>query len=193
MKRRTRRNFSGLLLLIVIFVGLLGIVFFQNSQIERDSLPQPTVIPTGFLQRIFPDLEVRNIAAIRLLNPVNGDEFVLARRAEDGLWTAPAYPDRALDTEMASFIAQTIALLPYRQSFDIDEDTDLSQFGLRSTGDFLIQFTTLEGEAHAVIIGEPTFESPTFYSIVDDRPEIYILERAPIDFLIDNFIEPPLD
>ncbi|GAB4508576.1 MAG: hypothetical protein OHK0046_01410 [Anaerolineae bacterium] len=192
---RTRRrgldaSFRTLIILAVLFLGLLVVVLLQGNE-SADSLT-PTVEAIRGFERVFPELEVLDIDAIQLLDPSTSQEFTIARRNEDGIWTAPAFPNQTLDAEAATLIARTIALLPYRRSFTIEEDTDYTQYGLAPEPDFLIQFITSDGQGHSVALGEPTFESPTFYGLVDDRLEIYLIERAPIDFLLRYFVEPPV-
>lgn len=82
--------------------------------------------------------------------------------------------------------------MPYRRAIEIADDTDLEQYGFRPKGDFYIQFTTIDGEQHVIAIGEPTFDSPTFYTLVDDRLFIYVVESAPVNYLVQQFLNPPV-
>lgn len=183
------KGLRGLILLGIVFVAMIGLLTVQQREQERQAA-QPTPFPTPHLFRVFPDLEVLQIQAVQLAAPGFGRTFTMSR-AEDGTWQGVGM-DGTLDTQMATAIARTLALLPYRQRFDIDDNTDLRQFGFRPTGDLLIQFITVFGDEHVVAIGEPSFEGPTFYALVDDRPQVYLLDRAPIDFLVDLYLEPPL-
>lgn len=178
-----------LLGLALVFVLLMGVFILQERALREDARrPQPT--PTPILQRVFPDLAVIDIDAIRLLDPTNDNSFTIARGSNDE-WVAVGM-EGVLDQEAATLIARTMVLLPYRESFAIDDDTDLTQFGFRPTGDFILLVITSAGVEHSVAIGDPTMNSPNFYGAVDDRNEIYLIERPAIDFLVDHFLNPPV-
>lgn len=188
-----RGNFRLMVVLVAVFGVLLVAVLFQPEDSAPVEVP-PTLTPepTTVFQRVYPDLEVLDIVAVRLHNPANGENFTIARRPEDGMWTAPGYPDGALDTEAASFIAQTITLMPYRQAFEVDDDTALVQYGFDPNADFFIEFVTVDGGEHIIALGVPTQGQRSYYSLVDERPEIYVIERGPVDFLVEYFVNPPV-
>lgn len=179
----------SLILLVIAFVAMFGALVLQQRDQERQAA-QPTPFPTPHLDRVFPELEVLAIQAVQLSVPGMERTLTLSR-AEDGTWQ-PVGIEGVLDSQAATAIARTLALLPYSQSFDIDDDTDLSQFGFRPSGDFFIQFITVFGDEHIVAVGEPSFEGPTYYALVDDRPVIYLLERGPVDFLVNHYMNPPV-
>lgn len=193
---KSSNGLRGFFTLLLVFAVLLAVYIIQDQSLDENpailSATYPTPEGTVTYQRVFPDLETLQITAIRLQNPLNEETFILARDFENYEWTAPGLTGE-LDLEVASNIARTIAIMPYRRSFEIDENTDLTQYGFRPNGEFLIQFITSDGEEHVIAIGEPTFESPTFYALVDERKEVYLIERAPVDFLVDNFMTPPVD
>ena len=49
------------------------------------------------------------------------------------------------------------------------------------------------GEEHIVAVGGPGRNDPIFYALIDERDELYILDRAAIDFLAEYFFEPPFE
>ena len=183
------RRQRSLILLGIAFVLMFAALVWQQREQEQQAAA-PTPFPTPHLDRVFPELEVLAIQAVQLGVP--GMERTLTlTRAEDGTWNAIGM-DGELDAEAATAIARTLALLPYSQRFDIDDDTDLRQFGFRPAGDFFIQFITVFGDEHIVAVGEPSFEGPTYYALVDDRPQVYLLERGPVDFLVNHYMDPPV-
>ncbi len=197
---KSSNGLRGLFILLAIFFGLVMMLLIQDQSLQNPtpvSLPvnqptnQPLEAPVVY-ERVFPELETLQITAIRMENPLSGETLTLARDFDSYEWTAPGM-NGTLDLQAASNIARTIAILPYRRSFEVDENTDLTQYGFRPNGEFFIQFITSDGEEHVVAIGEPTFESPTFYALIDDRKQIYLIERAPIDFLVDYFLQPPIE
>lgn len=194
MKRR--RAFPLLPALLAIFAVLAALLLLQGSQ-PPPALPDtPTAtatlavspVPTGTLLRVFPELAVRDIQAIRLENAAGEQSFTLSR-GPDGLWTAP---DAAgtLDTEAASAIARTFALLPYGRSINIAPDTDLSAYGFAETPRLLFQIVLTDGSGHAIAIGSLTPDGSAYFALVDERDEVYLLERGPVDFL-DGYIQSP--
>jgi hypothetical protein len=193
-----RRGFPLLPVLLVLFAALAALALLQGSQPPAALPPAPTVtvspalspVPTGTLLRVFPDLAVRDMQAIRLQDTVNDRSFTLSRAA-DGTWTAPE-ADGTLDTEAASAIARTFALLPYARSINIVSDTDLSAYGFSETPRLLFQIVLTDGSGHVIAVGDLTADGSAYFGLVDERDEIYLLERGPVDFLSGYIQFPPL-
>lgn len=187
-----RRN---LLILGAVFVLLLAVLLLQNASAPPAPPPLPlaTQEPTpaeALLLRVFPDLRVLDIHAIQLENPQTGEELTL-QRDTSGQWTAPNL-EGEVDTNTATNIARTIVLLPYSRSINILPDTDLNDYGFGQTGQFLIQVLLSSGEGHGVIIGALDENDPVYYALVDDRDEIFRIERGPIDFLSEMLKSDPI-
>lgn len=180
---RARR--TGLIILLVIF-GVLGLLTFLQQRQE----PQ-VVVPTGAVPfyRVFPDLAVLDIGGIRVRSPENDQSFTLAR-GEDGTWQAPG-SEGTLDTEIASDIARTMALLPYI-AIVTAADADTTLYGFQPEGILSLEIALSDGTNHVVAIGYRTPTETGYYAFVDERPELYILDRAPIDYLISQLREPPV-
>ncbi|MBC7869953.1 MAG: hypothetical protein H7Y09_03880 [Chitinophagaceae bacterium] len=189
-------NRRGTFILFAIFVILTGIVLLQpnvGELLTRNNAP--TAEPISPFSRVYPDLAVLEIRAIQLQSPVTNESFTMARTA-DGSWTSPDL-DAALDQEQASNIAQTLVLLPYTYTTPLPENGNLEQFGFRPYGAFLILASLNDGSEHAIAIGDPLQSGPEFYACVDDScsgdsPEVYIVQRAPIDYLVNFMQNPPL-
>ena len=185
------------LLLFVIFIGLGAAVALQSAnQPQPTPLPLPTpspeaTIPQGTLLRIFPDLTVRDIQAIRLENP-NTDQQLTLQRDSSGQWTAPDV-EGELDTEAVTSIARTLVLLPYERSINIVSTTELADYGFGTRGQFLIQIVLANDEGHGIVIGSEVEGEPTYYALVDNRDEIFRIERGAIDFLIQFLNLPPIN
>ncbi len=188
----------GLLVLALVFGFLMIILLFQES--NAPALPPPIIPPTSMpettptpllLLRVFPDLTVLDIQAIRLENPETGAELTLQRDAS-GQWTSPGRPGQ-LDPEAATTIARTLVLLPYGRSINILTSTSLDDYGFGTAGQFLIQIIVKNGEGYGVIVGAADDVDPVYYALVDDRDEIFRLERGPVDFLIQMLNSPPIN
>lgn len=175
-----------LVLFALIFAALLGLTLLQN----RQQAEQPTPTPEVTFFRVFPDIAVLDIQAIRLRNPA-GDESFTINRADDGTWTAP---DRAgtLDANAAGSIARTMVLLPYTRTLPLEADAPLETYGFQPTPVLMVEFILVNGEVHAVAVGFRTPSQTGYYAIVDDRPDLYVLERAAVDYLISILRQPPV-
>ena len=90
----------------------------------------------------------------------------------------------------ASAIARTFALLPYGRSINIVADTDLSAYGFTETPHLLFQIILVDGGGHVIAVGGLTPDGSAYYALVDERDEIFLLERGPVDFL-DGYIQSP--
>ena len=179
----------GFIVLLVVFVVMAAALYFQERDLEEEATATP--VPTPYLQRVFPDMEVLRLQAVQLLDPNSGNDFILAR-GETGAWTTPGI-EGTLDTDAATAIARTIVLLPYMDTFTLENNDNLSAYGF---GYFNIQFITAEAEEHVVAIGSPAPQpvagQSAFYALVDDRPEIYLIQRGAVSFLIEQFMNPPI-
>lgn len=194
MKRR--RALPLLPALLAVFAALVALVLLQGGQPPPAPPDTPTAtatlavspVPTGTLLRVFPELAVRDIQAIRLEDAAAGQSLTLSR-GPDGQWAAP---DAAgtLNAEAASAIARTFALLPYGRSVNLAPDTDLSAYGFTETPRLLFQIVLTDGSGHAIAVGSLTPGGSAYFALVDERDEIYLLERGPVDFL-DGYIQSP--
>jgi hypothetical protein len=181
-----RRN---LFILAGLFLILLIATLLQNRQMELNA-PAPSAIPTGTYRRVFPDMAVLDIQAIRLETPETEQSFTISRAA-DGTWTAPD-SEQTLDVAVATTIAQTIVLLPYESAILLTEDSGLETYGFQSSPRLLIQVLMSNGDVHIVAIGELTPSQVAFYGLVDEREEVYLLDGRAVAFLLTMLESPPL-
>jgi hypothetical protein len=178
-------NRRGLLVLLLIFIGLIVAAVAQTQII-----PGPDTPPTPFLTRVFPDLSVLEIQAVRLREPASGQNLTISRDSS-GSWIS-SFEDAALDADAASSIAQTIVLLPYQRTLPLTDETDLEEFGFQPTLSLGIEILLVNGTSHAVAVGGLSGSLVTYYALADDRPEVILIERAPIDYLLTLLRTPPL-
>jgi len=183
------RNRRSLLILAAVFAALAVITVLQNRSLSPEAAA-PTAAPTGTFQRVFPDLAVLDIQAIRLENPVDGATFTISR-AQDGTWTAPG-SQGTLDTEVATAIARTVVLLPYEISIPLTEDLDMGTYGFQPHARLYIQVLLSNGGTHVVAVGALTPSQTNYYALVDERDTIYLLEAHAVAFLITTLASPPL-
>ncbi len=181
-------------ILLVIFAALAVLVMLTSQQPVPITELEATVEATeenllleGSLIRLFPDLAVLDMEALRLEDLVNNHELTLVR-ASDGSWTAPNL-EGELDVDAVSSIARTLALLPYGRSVNILTDTDFTDYGLAPRPRFLFQIIKTDDTSHVIAVGSLTEAGHAYYALVDERDEIFQVERGPIDFLT-NLIYP---
>lgn len=179
----------SIMVLLVIFILMAIAVLIQNSQttetvpqvIAVTSTPEITAIPTGMLLRVFPELAVLDIQAIRLEAPASGHTFTISRSV-DGAWTTPDERTSLQDGD-ASAIARTLVLLPYARSINITLDTDFAAYGFEDGPRLLFQIIMRDGSGHAVAVGALAPDNATYFALVDERDELYLIERGPVDYL----------
>jgi hypothetical protein len=182
MMRHGRRT---LILLLVVFVALAALLAAQNQQLAQ--MPFPT--PARTFMRLFPDLEVLDIISIRLLDPATGDTLTI-QRGENGNW-ALSGREGTLTENAGTNIARTIALLPYERTLPLDED-NMQDYGFEPTPSLLIQFVLITGEANGIAVGGLTASGTGFYSIVNDREDLYLLIPEAVAYLITQLRSPPI-
>ncbi|MBI5669161.1 MAG: hypothetical protein HZC41_14245 [Chloroflexi bacterium] len=189
-------NRRVLLVLLLLFLALAAVAVLQTRPQPAPSLAslRATVTAQGtpVYSRVFPDMAVLDIQAIRLRDPNSDIEFLISRGA-DGQWTAPdATADERLDTDTASIIARTVVLLYYERTLPLTDSTNLREYGFNPNGNLFIEVLLRNGEGHAVAIGTLSGSRTVYYALVDDRQELYLLERAPVDYLAMQLAHPPL-
>lgn len=170
---------GGLLIAIMVAIGI-----YQSQ-------PRTLTIEDLRSNAVFPEVKVLDLLTINLRDPNFDLTFTLSRVA-DGTWTAPDAAG-SLDTAIATQIAQTVVLLPFERSFPIDNAADLTQYGFNPNGALFVEFVLTDGTQHVLAVGGLLPERDQgYYALVDDRPDIYIIPRGPLDFLIQNLYNPPL-
>lgn len=179
----------GLLILFAVFIALAAIIFLSDRGTIGGG--NQATVPTAVFLRVYPDMAVLDILAIQLEDPVTGQTFAVAR-AQDGQWEGVGFSD-PLNQELTSTIAASVVLLPYTRTIDLPTDGNLSQYGLGARPQFLVSVITADRQQHIVAVGNPLQSGPEFYALVDDREQLYVIQRSPIDYLAGFLSEPPLE
>ena len=193
------RNRIALLGLLAVFIILAAVTALTGQQptvapaapatAEAELTPEAT-FEAGSLLRIFPDLRVLDIQAIRLEDLDSGQELTLVRD-NDGTWTAPDL-EGTLDETAATNIARTLVLLPYARSINILPDTEFETYGLAPTPRLMFQILKADGSSHIIAIGSLLDTEAAYYTLVDERDEIFETERGAVDFLKNLIGTPPI-
>lgn len=189
MNRRT------LLILLVTFVALVIITLIQSAPPAAPQTPdEPTPIilntETFPYLRVYPDIAVSDIQAIRLRDPATNETFSISRTA-DGNWSSTDQAGQ-VDANAASVLEKTIVLLPYQRTLPITASTQMDEYGFQPNGQLFVEIVLNDNSGHVVAIGGLTTTGRNYYALVDERPEIYLLERGAVDYLIATYRNPPI-
>lgn len=194
-----RRRNTGLLLLLVAFVGMALLVTMQDQGGVGLATPVvPTAPPATPVPELFPGVTAEAIAAVRLQDP-NTDRRLTLSRDADGRWFSSEYEGQPIDQGTARDIVRTLVIMPVLRTFDLPESTDLTQYGFLPTGAFFfVQFVTVDGAEHFIVVGNPADDDPlvtvpAFYALVDDRPAMYLLRQDALFWLAQHLDNPPLE
>lgn len=177
-----RRLLFGLLL---VFVALAALLAIQRAQPR--TITGATVVPTK--PPVFTDVTMDTLQAIRLRSPETGQSLLLSRNS-DWEWTAPELSG-TLDAKEADLIARTMIVLPFNRTMPLPADADMATFGFTPEGILSIELLLVDGGAHAIAVGYRTPTADSYYALVDDRSDLYLIERAAVDFLISRVKNPP--
>ncbi|MBZ0280344.1 MAG: DUF4340 domain-containing protein [Anaerolineae bacterium] len=180
-----RRSFS---ILVIAFVTVLVVAALQNRP-PAPLNPSATLSQFNLLGQDL-NIQTADIQAIRLRDPKSNISFVISRDI-NGIWTAPEW-EGSLDVNTASDIAKTVSLMPYQSTVPISASTNLTGYGFSPEGFFSVEVLLTNQAGHVIAIGNLIPTGGAYYGLVDDRQEIYLLERGPVDYLVTQLIKPPL-
>lgn len=176
-------NRRGLIILAAVFAALAIMALIQNPAPPALETPPP-------VQRVFTDIGLTDIQAVRLRAPDGSRTFTMSRM-DDGYWLAVDQEDQ-IDQTSAENIVKTLVVLPYRRTLPLTAAVQLADYGLRPVKNLAIEILLRNGQGHAVLVGDLSGTLTTYYALVDNRAEIILIERAPIDFLLTQFAALPL-
>jgi len=184
-------NRRVLIILGVVFIALVVITFWQNRQLTVESEAIPTeALFASFVGRDL-NMTVLDIQAIRLRDPQTEATFVISRDTS-GNWTVPG-SEVSLDTASASNIAKTVVLMPYQQTVEVTDSTDLSQYGFRPEGILSVEVVLTGNDGgHVIAVGGLAPSGLEYYTLVDDKPQVFLMQRGAIDYLLSQLAQPPL-
>ncbi len=177
-----------LLILLVVFVALLIVAYWQIQ-------PGPATTNAEFvanLPYLGKDLNysLSDIVAVRLRDPRNEQVFVLGKDASGSL-EAPLHQG-SLNQAQASNILKSVVVLLYNNTIPITETTRLEDFGFAPEGILAIEILLADGQGHGISVGNQTPTGDGYYALVDNRPQIYVLERGVVEYLHFQLSNPPL-
>jgi len=179
----------SLFFLILILAIVIGIGLFQGIELP-DQMPTPT-FDTGEMaqaqlrqiNQIFSDVQVEDVFAVNILDPV-ADLALTITRTEDNLWEVIEVPDLLAQND-ADAIAWTMANLPYTNRLDAIAQDEVAQLGLtQEDATLLLSVILRDNTQHVIAVGDLDPTASGFYALVDDRPELYLLDGQAIAYLV---------
>lgn len=183
MSRRTLSIFA------VVF-GLLALVaVFQPSNGFR-RLQDPELMVLDNAGYLFGDFFEGDIAALRINAPITGESLLIAR-TENG-WEAPDLGQR-FDAADITPILTTLVILPYWDTVPIADDSALPQFGFsdRNLDMLSVEILLVDGRTHGMLMGGLAPTADGIYTLIDDRPFLYLIEPRAVEFLRIQLMNPP--
>jgi hypothetical protein len=133
---------------------------------------------------VFQGISSADLQALRIDDPQSETDLILERKP-DGGWRLVGYDDNALDQTIAENIARTVAFMPFVEvvpSLPVDQYAD---YGLMPEMFWLqIQAILKDGRELTIGVGAAAaIPEGGYFAVVDDRPDIYVLNRGAVDFL----------
>jgi hypothetical protein len=188
---------SGLAVLVVAFVGMGLLLFFDNTRPNTNPLNLPIPPTRSPDVDLYPNVSPSDIIAFRLIDPNSRATLTVERLDND--WVALEYPNEYFDSESLGAILQTIANFPFQRVFNPADGESLEQYGFYTDGRYVfgVQFITADDQQHIIAVGNPVTDLNTpnpnqaFYALVDDLAGIYIVPAGAVFFLTGQLNNPP--
>ena len=171
--------------MILVLVGLIGIATWQRLPANAQPTATLTADPRD-VQTVFRHLTPDRIQALRIDDPSSDRDLILESNGQGGWRLVGVADPTAIDPIVAHNIAKTVAFIPYVEILPSGDDVELVNFGLTAETFWLqIQVILTTMETRNIVVGRLVpGEQNGYYALVDDRPEIYILNRGAVDFLV---------
>ncbi|MFQ3673933.1 MAG: hypothetical protein SNJ83_10095 [Aggregatilineales bacterium] len=172
-------------ILMIVLLALVGVATWQSlpsatGQATRTPTPDPRDVQT-----VFRHITTETIQALRIDDPLSSRDLILEANGSGGWRLIGVADPNALDPIVAENIAKTVAFIPYVEVLPPSNDLNLVNYGLTSETFWLqIQVILTSMETRNIVVGNlaPGTQSG-YYALVDDRPEIYILNRGAVEYL----------
>lgn len=182
------KNRGGLILLAVIFFSLMVFTAIQlnrpraiNAPDAAPQLPRLDDLASN-VNQIYSTWGVEDIQAVQLYSPLNQTTLTF-NRTENG-WELPDI-NLAPDQDVIESLAQTVAMLPYSYQIQGVEPEQYPEFGLTQAGAVLfIRIIRKDDTLHMLAVGGLTPTQDGHYALVDDRQDVYVVDRNAVAFLL---------
>jgi hypothetical protein len=173
----------------VLFMVLLGVALAQT--ISLNNTFNASLTPTldqRIVNSLFREWNEDNVVAVRLDDPINDIDMVI-NRVNTTQWQLQGEAVEQINQETLNLIVKTVAYIPFTDILTDIPDTNLSNFALTEDLIWLqIQVILDNNDTHVIALGArvPTVDGG-YYALVDERSEVFVLNRGAIDYLALNF------
>ena len=187
-----KKNQLTLVALIGVFIVMIVLLTMQSAQRENDIKTFTNATPINNTVQLeyglmFPDIEAKDVALVNILDPVLNSQVSIAQSPE-GIWQVITDEAQPTNQEYANSLAITLEKIPYSTKLDVSSRNQYETFGLNEQDALIVVSAIMRDETlHTFMVGNPVSTDATtrgFYTIVDDREEVYIVPPEPILYLI---------
>lgn len=171
--------------MFIILVVILGVVMIagalQSVLMNRPSSEAPVNQDEATINRVFDGWGANNVFAIQIYDPVAQVGLTITRNNED-LWQLVEFSG-LLTQEEGDLAAASMAYFPQVRTLEEIEPDNYADFGLTQDDlTMLVSVILKDGSEHSVAVGDLTAAGDSFYALVDERPNLYIIEAGPVAF-----------
>lgn len=173
--------------LFVAFVVLLVVALVQpHNGFRRLPNVEDAAMANGGL--VFGDFLEGDVIAVRL---GDGSSTLTIAQGVDG-WQEPDQ-NVQLDADTVTRILSTLVVLPYWETIAVNSEDTLQRFGFveENPNLFSIEVILADGRTHAILAGSLAPTAEGIYTLVDERPIIYVIEPRALEFLRIQLMNPP--
>lgn len=156
------RGFRSTLILLVIFLGLLGYIYFYES--KRPAGPTPETKAKVFT------VESDKITELSL-KAASGERSALKKSG--GTWTLVQPEPTGADESEVSSITSSLANLEIQRVLE-DNPTDLKQYGLAEPR-VEVAYKTGGGDSKRLLIGDKTATGGDLYAKLPDEKRVFLI------------------
>jgi hypothetical protein len=178
-----------LMVLGVLFMLLLGVALAQTINLNNAfNVSLTPTLDQRIINSLFRDWNDDNVIAVRLDDPLNDIDMVI-NRISDTEWQLQGEAVEQINQETLDLIVKTVAYIPFTDILRDIPDTNLSNFALTEDLIWLqIQVILDNNDTHVIALGArvPMVDGG-YYALVDDRQEVFVLNRGAVDYLALNF------
>ncbi|QPC80701.1 hypothetical protein G4Y79_13365 [Phototrophicus methaneseepsis] len=169
-----------LIILVVVFGMILLVGALQNTILSQP-IATPTADASVQITPVFEGWGVDNVYAIQIYDPVAQLGLTITRTNDD-LWQLVEFGG-LLTQEEGNLAAASVALFPVVRILEEIGTDRYDEFGLTQDDlTMLVSVILKDGNEHSVAVGDLTANGDSFYALVDDRPNLYIVNEGPVSF-----------
>jgi hypothetical protein len=184
---------ATLFALVGIFIVMIALLTMQaNQQVPTEIQPNinNTLEDNGVQLEyglVFPSLQAEDVALVNILDPVLDSQVSVAQSPE-GIWQVISDSNQPTNQDYANSLALTLEKIPFIARLSVSNRNQYGAFGLNDHDAILVVSAIMRDEIlHTFMVGNPVSTDNTtrgFYTVVDDKEEVYIVPTEPISYLI---------